>query len=173
MQYAKEGDMPMPRDLIKDLELISKATPPPWNSHDKAHYAEIHNGDTWGKALSPIALVGYAEEDATFIAAAREGWPHAIERAIKAEAEVERLKLMVKSITGGLDEAIETNQYLGKQLDKAIEDIEILCTKHYELADDYDKLSDICQDFCLHTEGKCFKAAADNPNRCAKFRWRG
>ena len=80
---------------------------------------------------------------------------------------------MVKSITEGLDEAIETNQYLGKQLDKAIEDIEILCTKHYELADDYDKLSDICQDFCLHTEGKCFKAAADNPNRCAKFRWRG
>ena len=97
----------------------------------------------------------------------------AIERAIKAEDEVERLKLMVKSITEGLDEAIETNQYLGKQLDKAIEDIEILCTKHYELADDYDKLSDICQDFCLHTEGKCFKAAADNPNRCAKFRWRG
>jgi hypothetical protein len=35
-----------------------------------------------------------------------------IERAINAEAEVERYKLMVKSITGGLDEAIETVHYL-------------------------------------------------------------
>ena len=42
----------------------------------------------------------------------------AIERAIKAEAEVERLKLMVKSITSGLDEAIETNHYLENELVK-------------------------------------------------------
>lgn len=158
------------RDLQADLEICNKATPGPW----------IHRN-----GVLPEVVILEKEEafnlvaecpgniNAAFIAAARKGWPHAIERAINAEAEVERLKLMVKSITEGLDEAIETNQYLGKQLDKAIEDIEILCTKHYELADDYDKLSDICQDFCLHTEGKCFKAAADNPNRCAKFRWRG
>jgi|GEM_PF-6371490 len=95
------------------------------------------------------------------------------EEITELQAEAERLRGMVKSITGGLDEAIEANQYLGKQLDKAIEDIEILCTKHYELADDYDKLADVCQDFCLHTEGKCFEAAADNRNRCKKFRWRG
>jgi len=36
----------------------------------------------------------------------------AAERAIKAEAEVERLKLMVKSITGGLDECMETVHFL-------------------------------------------------------------
>ena len=36
----------------------------------------------------------------------------AADRADKAEAEVERLKLMVKSITEGLDEAIETIHYL-------------------------------------------------------------
>jgi hypothetical protein len=36
----------------------------------------------------------------------------AADRADKAEAEVERYKLMVKSITGGLDEAIETVHYL-------------------------------------------------------------
>ena len=127
----------------------------------------------WNKPSGNVVIVNAA----TFRLAAYEDTgltPEEVkELAEKAEDEVERLKLMVKSITGGLDEAIETNQYLGKQLDKAIEDIEILCTKHYELADDYDKLSDICQDFCLHTEGKCFKAAADNPNRCAKFRWRG
>lgn len=42
----------------------------------------------------------------------------------KLQAEVERLKQMVKSITGGLDEAIESNQYLGKELDKARETID-------------------------------------------------
>ena len=36
----------------------------------------------------------------------------AADRADKAEAEVERLRLMVKSITGGLDEAIEIGDYL-------------------------------------------------------------
>ena len=38
--------------------------------------------------------------------------PKMQERAIKAEAEVERLRLMVKSITGGLDEAVETVNFL-------------------------------------------------------------
>jgi len=36
----------------------------------------------------------------------------AADRADKAEAEVERLRLMVKSITGGLDEAIEAVHFL-------------------------------------------------------------
>jgi uncharacterized membrane protein len=33
-----------------------------------------------------------------FIAAAREGWPHAIERALKAEAEVEKLRAEVERL---------------------------------------------------------------------------
>jgi uncharacterized protein YeeX (DUF496 family) len=41
-----------------------------------------------------------------------------LNQAIRAEAEVERLKQMVKSITGGLDEVIETNQYLEAELAK-------------------------------------------------------
>ena len=36
----------------------------------------------------------------------------ALERAIKAEAENERYKLMIKSITGGLDECMETIHFL-------------------------------------------------------------
>jgi peptidoglycan hydrolase CwlO-like protein len=44
--------------------------------------------------------------------------PKMQERALKAEAEVERLKQMVKSITGELDEVIETNQYLEAELAK-------------------------------------------------------
>lgn len=40
-------------------------------------------------------------------------------KVLEMETETERLKLMVRSITGGLDEAIESNQYLEKELDKA------------------------------------------------------
>lgn len=49
-----------------------------------------------------IALEGQFEtdregnkKDAEFIAASREGWPHAIERAIKAEAENAKLRKVV------------------------------------------------------------------------------
>ena len=86
------------RDLIKDLELISKATPGPWTRNEKPSF-----GDWWvcsgGQhiCLLPADKKGtyYGEmfrANSDFIAQAREGWPHAIERAIKAEAEVERLK---------------------------------------------------------------------------------
>jgi uncharacterized protein YfaA (DUF2138 family) len=77
----------------------------------------------------------------------------AADRADKAEAEVERYKLMVKSITGGLDEAIETVHYLeteNAQLRKVADAARALvpsemyqCTRHlYALKhtlDEYDK----------------------------------
>ena len=75
------------RDLIKDLELISKATPPPWNGEENTGVEPVF--ETGCGCCTESTL---SKEDAEFIAEAREGWPHAIERAIKAEAEVERLK---------------------------------------------------------------------------------
>ena len=44
--------------------------------------------------------------------------PKMQERAIKAEAENERYKLMIKSITGGLDEAIETVHFLEAEVER-------------------------------------------------------
>lgn len=73
------------RDLKADLEICNKATRGPW-------VFDEYDVDIWSQA-DPwrVANVGL-HTDMEFIAAAREGWPHAIERAIKAEAEVERLK---------------------------------------------------------------------------------
>ena len=48
-------------------------------------------------------------EEVLILERAKEGYQ---ERAINAEAEVERLRLMVKSITGGLDECMETVHFL-------------------------------------------------------------
>ena len=108
----------MKRDLLKDREICNKATPGPWERNEKPSF-----GDWWVQhgnqhiCLLPSDKKGTYFGDmfkvnADFIAQAREGWPEAIERALKAETEVERLRLMVKSITGGLDEAIEIGDYL-------------------------------------------------------------
>jgi len=79
------------RDLRKDLETCNQATPGPWWIVRKAEGILIagHN---------------HAEnfQDCDFIAQAREGWPHAIERAIKAEAEVERLRMALDKIANPL-----------------------------------------------------------------------
>ena len=83
------------RDLMADLEICNRATRGPWDIYN------INNAE--------------------FIAAAREGWPHAIERAIKAEEdliktedEVARLKhelyaieKNIKRIIAGLDKESE------------------------------------------------------------------
>jgi|GEM_PF-4309938 len=56
-------------------------------------------------------------------------------RAIKAEAEVERLKLMVKSITGGLDECMETVHFLeaeNAKLRAALSKVEDMCVSFHE-----------------------------------------
>ena len=85
------------RDLQKDLEICNKATPGPWERNEKPSF-----GDWWvcsgGQhiCLLPADKKGtyYGEmfrANSDFIAAAREGWPHAIERAIKAEAKLDRL----------------------------------------------------------------------------------
>ena len=66
------------RDLRKDIETCNQATPGPWRCLDDTPV------DTQWASVYP--------EDLDFVMGSREGWPHAIERAIKAEVEVERLK---------------------------------------------------------------------------------
>ena len=104
------------RDLKVDLELCNKATPGPWICDLRVGCVAVYPenigrvncmGDSEGKRLfyrngfQVKDENGYFKEwcvkpqdadDAEFIAQARVGWPHAIERAIKAEAEGEQLK---------------------------------------------------------------------------------
>ena len=79
------------RDLKSDLELCEKATPGPWEIMVRDGVIVIPEIVSGANGYS-----GYynppAREDAEFIISSRTGWPHAIERALKAEAEVERMK---------------------------------------------------------------------------------
>ena len=96
------------RDLQKGLEICNKATPGPWHWTPEEIGRDAGTG-WWGEPPSVILpqvmgdnngkrFVVWSNDDAEFIAQAREGWPHAIERAIKAEAEVEQLKAELKKV---------------------------------------------------------------------------
>ncbi len=86
----------MKRDLKADLELCNKATPGPWyrkktGANFKGFSSEVIIADTsryatGNKVYAEPKGGQFPANDADFIAQAREGWPHAIERAIKAES---------------------------------------------------------------------------------------
>lgn len=78
------------RDLRADLELCEKATPGPWVFVDSS-----------GAIYRTTTVV---EEDIEFIAEAHEGWPHAIRRAIAAEARVAELEAEVERLRRELAE---------------------------------------------------------------------
>lgn len=68
----------------------------------------------------------------------------------------------------------DENDRLTSQLAAAIKDINNLCTKHYEYADDYDALADICSEYCTHHDAKgCFEPSLENSSACVGFMWRG
>lgn len=99
------------RDLEKDLELIGKATPGPWSicredigdEYVCMTATEIYGVDGFPVVsceggLTPIAAhlswdIKTIEANAEFIAEAREGWPEATMRAMKAEEENAELKI--------------------------------------------------------------------------------
>ena len=110
------------RDLLKDLEICEGATEGPWYARatDDDHYMNaryvgldagpgfVHDGvcgmggDNKSERVIAITLLQAPDlacvqderwdENATFIAEARLGWPHAITRALAAEARVKELE---------------------------------------------------------------------------------
>ncbi len=116
------------RDLEKDLALCEAATPGPWKDEPAegpwsqgitgprgaawvfldghGHFPRVNRPNDPEVSLLAGGPVGSAvcllyeggEIDAAFIAAAREGWPEAIRRAMAAEAEVERLKRRITQL---------------------------------------------------------------------------
>jgi len=108
------------RDLYADLAICNAATAGPWtigygrgNSDDKF---DVDGAEQCITALGPICtghnhwdgpFIDVPDDDARFIAEARTGWPHAIERALAAEAEVERLRENLQAVFEAFLEALE------------------------------------------------------------------
>lgn len=90
------------RDLLADMAICDAATPGPWiaGRSDIATYVDgepskwIYAGDTYVAIASGFQVEPWQQvmANAKLIAAAREGWPHAIARALAAEAELAELR---------------------------------------------------------------------------------
>lgn len=82
------------RDLNADLAICNAATAGPW-FREESYDLAVRSGPEGTQVIYAVgddmSYLGIDDADATFIAEARTAWPHAIERAISAEAEVERL----------------------------------------------------------------------------------
>jgi hypothetical protein len=99
------------RDLRADLAIINAATCGPWSIDGDNN---VDGPDTGYGELRVATLEGTARreqsDNATFIAEARTAWPHAIERAINAEAIAEMWRN---------EAAIQAQQYLDAEEENA------------------------------------------------------
>ena len=90
------------RDLEADKAICDNATRGPWDAMKPiigrrawCVVEQKEQGDGYHNLVCRRANTKNSEADwnnVKFIAVAREGWPHAIERALRAEAEIERLQ---------------------------------------------------------------------------------
>ena len=148
------------RDLKADLELCNKATPGPWIKDERVGCVAVYPEsageincmeESAGKRIFYKGGVRVDDErgifkhwtvkeqdihDAEFIAQAREGWPHAIERAIEAE-ELSRellkaLKFFFKCLSDKDLVEPEPSHFLSLELSQ----IATLCQKAEEVLGD-------------------------------------
>lgn len=127
----------MARDLQKDLEICNRATKGPW-------YVGAKEGIT-NRLIATTSFFGSGKvykqgqdanpgADLEFIAEAREGWPEAIERAMKAEAQVKELENKINLLSLAfnknyyyiMERAHEAEGKLGKIIDSLPEGHEIV-----------------------------------------------
>lgn len=90
------------RDLEADLAICEAATPGPWKQFicpvsDAMKDHPYHHGVSSTRSTLVMAVTGpygdtQSAQDAAFIAAAREGWPYTIRRALEAEDVIDRLR---------------------------------------------------------------------------------
>ncbi len=111
------------RDLKADLELCDKTTSEVWDNFSDAscEYGVYVAGYDSEYSINPQELVATCEkvENANFIAQAREGWPHAIERALKAEALVRESVVVLERMKFLSEEGFmidETDDYALEQM---------------------------------------------------------
>lgn len=81
------------RDLHADLAICEAATPGTWLLHD-AGLGKGHVYTSVAGVLEPTVWESQIA-DAAFIAEARVGWPHAIERVLTAEAELPAARMLL------------------------------------------------------------------------------
>ena len=129
----------MKRDLKADLELCNRATMEPWSTID--HLGKYVTTTGEAKSFTREQFIQSEQEticttykpknkhNAKFIAEAREGWPHAIERAIEAEA-------LNRELAEALEKAIEELNHPICGPGSVVGDLEEVLAKYKEVLED-------------------------------------
>jgi len=115
------------RNLQADLAICEAATPGPWMFCEYEHTR--HDGTYWhilaGRgffddySFQGFELASYmSSSDARFIAEAREGWPHAIRRALAAEARAAELEAELERSEAQIDRLRNEINILQEQLER-------------------------------------------------------
>jgi hypothetical protein len=102
------------RNLTADLAICEAATAGPWFKTDGIHALYVSTD-----ACMDVIAECEVTRDATFIAEARTGWPHAIQRAMAAEKEVERLRALIR-------DAVDEHKRISGRVDAPAKDAEIV-----------------------------------------------
>jgi hypothetical protein len=97
---TERGSAMEKRDLKADLELCNKATPGPWEFERPWEFGPIYAG-----AIADALDEERDRANRELLNNFREGWPHAIERALKAEALARELVEALQGVSGMLDYA--------------------------------------------------------------------
>lgn len=117
----------MERNLREDLEICYAATEGPWAAdYHEGHCVEATSIPSWGGGVI-VASCG-ERADARFIAEARDGWPHAIERALNAEmkvAQMERRLRAVESTVGRMLDSYGCQDFWGFVMEYESEEVSL------------------------------------------------
>ncbi|UYZ12185.1 hypothetical protein A6764_00035 [Brevibacillus sp. WF146] len=112
------------RDLNVDLAICNAATSGPWAA-DKGYEQSERGNYVYSQADGSVVCAEQddtdcvlTDTDARFIAEARTGWPHAIERALAAEKRVAELEARLACIEEKRAKAREQFEALRKKLRK-------------------------------------------------------
>ena len=121
------------RNLKVDLETCNRASKAPWRVATNKH--PTTSGNSWGWVEGTRENWCWSNDnkksyaDARFIAQAREGWPHAIERAIEAEALARELV----EAAGALVDDLEWSDKVYASWPPYVQRVEVLLAKAKEV----------------------------------------
>ncbi|MCR8938737.1 hypothetical protein O0555_15495 [Brevibacillus laterosporus] len=96
----------MERNLREDLEICYAATEGPWNA-DRVEWSGNENLQYWVMTHEDGVACAVSYEDARFIAEARDGWPHAIRRAVDAERKVAQMERRLRAVESTVERMLD------------------------------------------------------------------
>lgn len=120
----KPSEDDLRRDLAADLLAFGRAAPGPWShSPQKGIPGHCYVAQVWDRDGETLAAIEPTDQEegasavAAFVAAARDGWPAAVRRALFAEARVKELETENEDLLAEVEELSDETESLRLEID--------------------------------------------------------